>query len=283
MLNILKKIPIIEITIILLLNIISCFIGGIEFVTALLIVDAEFSENDLANFINGAYFDVSWLGFIICVYVFLFKCSLNKAFLKTIYSYKYNKVARRVIFVILLFLSPMFWLSLLTFSVFCIIAGCCYSCIFPVILFSLYYKIAEFLYRKNNKIYICLKVITSYVLFLLLILFVYQCNVVFELALSYNEVNGIVCHLLILLVMLPFIVTDRNKAVIEYWEQRILYVFLFSTIIIGSVFYLSTSYYVRFHSIFLLIFLVSVLLFEKPILKLKAKNLALRKEIEDRY
>ncbi len=270
MLNTLKKIPILESIIILIVNVIAFFIGVLEFIPTFLLAEDNISEDAFVKLINGALFDVSCLGVIVCIYILLFNYSLNKTFLKAVCNFKNNKKSRICWYIILLLFSPLFLLSLLTFSPFCIHIGCCFSCVFPVVLFDLYSRFTGVVLRRSNKIFMILNVVIFILLIFLMFLFIYQ----------YNNIWGhnIIVNALIFLLASLLIISKQTNIIIEYIMQSP--IFLFFLLCYVYMIYCMDGYYLRFYAVCFLSFLVFIFLFGQKILKIKSKNCQLREEIE---
>ena len=94
---------------------------------------------------------------------------------------------------------------------------------------------------------------------------------------------NMVFNFIIILMTFPLLIVPKAVPIVAKLKQKILYVLLVWIILLCLLIYGCKNDWVMFYVIYISVLLgVTLILFE-PILKLKAKNLELRREVEEMY
>ncbi len=288
MLNNLKKIPVMEVASIGLLFFIMLFynvifaimLGGILFDNSspYIITNRSFVESfDVAICLPIAIQII----ISICIYLVLYKVSLNKFFLHIIYGLKFYTVVRWLLYSLLIFFSPVFLVSVFSFIFPVILLGICYSLAFPLMLLYAYWGLENRLSHRMKKIYKRINVLLSIVIPFIIAGFVYD----FNSQSSYGDTRVLefTLYTVTILTSTLLLLTEESKRLLDKIKKYKWHAIpLWASIIYAAVWGIKNdwcTFYVLFTSIVLLL----MLLFESPILKLKVKNLELRREVEEMY
>ncbi len=296
MINILKKIPIIEILIILIINTI---ILAWEFMTLIFIgLSLEFSSSILLNNNYIPPVDVKFytqvisetiliLGLCIVTYLNVSTLSQNRFFIKTIYFFKNNHKALIILYTILLALSLSFWVSLscpfelFIESLYCLTWGFLSSFACPLILLYSYWSLQEKITRKIPKSSIILNIIPIVIFFTLFLLFI---GYILLTYLDYDKFNfNLYVNIPVILLTIPLLITDETKPIICWIKQKIFYAALTWLVLCYLIVVFVYNEWVMFYAVYLTVLFSLTLILSKPILRLKAKNTELRREAELLY
>ena len=281
MLNILKKVPIIEIVLLILLNAIVLWSGMLE----LLLFAFGVDSCDKQEFVwtSVSIFVCAWISLFICLYsmyINIFNLSLNHGFLGKIYYLKNNKIARYKFYILLLILLPFLFLGCGSLSG--IIVMLLFNIPFVMQIISLF---AYWQYESSVKKH-CYKGINflNFVLIFIVLFFSFiLCGLMFEIFdLKYLLFN-IVFNLIIILMTFPLLIVPKAVTIVAKLKQKMSYVLSIWVVLFCVSIYACKSDWVMFYMIYISVLLgVTLVLFE-PILKLKAKNSKLRREIEKEF
>ncbi len=274
-----RKVPLIEISIILLLNIVMIIVGAGYIFTLLGLVE-DGIQPDVADTIKTyAAYSFFITGFFIGVYLDIFTLSINRSFLKTIYYFKSHKIMLIMLLMILLFLSPSFLLGFLPRSPYGFIPGCYLSNAFPLIILSLYSSLYENItiyIRTGSKIVNITGRIVIFVLILLSLGFIFW---------KYPEQETVFrdlwwLHSIIILLTIPVLLTEEVKILIDWLKRKILYVIPLSVLLASVLIYRIQEDLVTYYTIYLFALFYLILILSKPVLALKTKNRKIMEEIE---
>lgn len=281
MFNRINRVPIVEIVTILLLNIIIFIIGTFQLFLLFLEFDGYVSQeryNELVFLLRCNIFVISCY---VCVYLNLFHLSVNRFFINLIYYFMHRRIILKVVCAALLVLSPAFWLGFGTGDYLGIISGIVLTFGFPLIVLFMNKAFLDWV-RKYSVI------ISDWLYFimitlLLLLLLIYPGNLYYYL-LYFDQTKfstvEIVILAFVLLITVPLLVTSFTRAIIEKVKKYVLYLLPFWGIFLYFVIHVQNNYLIKLYSVYISVLLLFVLLFSTPILKLKAKNLELRRVIE---
>ena len=279
MFNKLRKIPVIEILIILFLNIAIIIVGGIYIFSLLGIVengiDPDVTETLKLNMICSFFI----VGFYIGVYLDVFTLSVNRAFLKTIYYFKNHKVVLVVLLLILLLLSPSFLLGCFHFSFYVFIPGCYLSNGFPLIVLSLYSVLLKKISKRTRLGEKIIDITGRICIFLLTLL---SLGVIFWV---YSDLKIVFIDLwwlslIIILLTVAVLITEETKVLIDWIKQKILYVIPVSVLLCYGLINGIKNEWVTYYTIYLFTLFYLIIILSNPLLALKTKNRAIMKEIE---
>ncbi len=282
MLSNLKKIPVMEMASIVLLYFIMLFYNVIFAIMLGSILFDDSSPDIIIGFDIIVCLPIVIQTIIsICIYLILYKMSLNKFFLHIIYGLKFCTIVRWLLYFLLIFFSPVFLVSVFSFIFPVILLGICYSLAFPLMLLYAYWGLENRLSHRMKKIYKRTNVLLSMILPFIIAGFVYC----FDNQPSYGgtQVLELTLYTVTILTSTLLLLTEENKRLLDKIKKYKWHaVLLWASIIYAVIWGLKNdwcTYYVLFTSFVLLL----MILFESPILKLKAKNLELRREIEQKY
>ena len=279
MLNILKKVPIIEIVIILLLNIIIFCMGTAKLLGILLITEGGVSYNEMLLLHRRVICDFFVVGCYIIVYLNIFNLSANRLFIKKVYNLKNCKKKLNLLFIILLFLSPSFWFGLLSRSILAASPGCYLSLAFPLWLLYKYIVLKE---KFSKRISQWVNIIAKIVVILLTLGFVGDIFVVFpDVKIAFTDLG--ILNIGIIFLTAPMLVSKELCFVIDWIKYRILYVLIAAVLLCYLVVFYIKNDWITFYFIYLFVLFCMTIIFSTPILKLKAKNMELRREIENEF
>ena len=280
MLNILKKIPVFEIILLLFLNGILFFFSIVtSFVFSAFAYDEPqpLWQNLIdilcvsgVQIIAGMYF-----------YTVIYKISANRFIIKLIYTLKYHTKLRYLLYVLLILISPAFYMTIITLRLSIIMPGICATLAFPLMLLYAYWGLENRLSHRMKKIYKRINVLLSMILPFIIAGFVYC----FDNQPSYGgtQVLELTLYTVTILAGALSLLTEKSKILLDKIKKYKWYaITLWASIIYAVIWGLKNdwcTYYVLFTSFVLLL----MILFESPILKLKAKNLELRREVEEMY
>ncbi len=281
MFNRINRVPIVEIVTILLLNIIIFIIGTFQLFLLFLEFDGYVSQeryNELVFLLRCNIFVISCY---VCVYLNLFHLSVNRFFINLIYYFMHRRIILKVVCAALLVLSPAFWLGFGTGDYLGIISGIVLTFGFPLIVLFMNKAFLDWV-RKYSVI------ISDWLYFimitlLLLLLLIYP-GILYYYLLYFDQTKfstvEIVILAFVLLITVPLLVTSFTRAIIEKVKKYVLYLLPFWGIFLYFVIHVQNNYLIKLYSVYISVLLLFVLLFSTPILKLKAKNLELRRVIE---
>ena len=281
MLNILKKVPIIEILLLILLNAIVLWSGMLELLLfAFGVASCDKQESVWASV---SIFVFAWLSLFICLYsmyINMFNLSLNHVFLSKIYYLKNNKMTRYKFYILLLILLPFLFLGCGGLSG--IIVMLLFNIPFVIQIMSLF---AYWQHESSGKKY-CYKGINflNFMLIFIVLFFSFiLCGLMFEMLDRKYLLFNIVFNFIIILMTFPLLIVPKSVTMVAKLKQKILYVLLVWIILLCLLIYGCKNDWVMFYVIYISVLLgVTLILFE-PILKLKAKNLELRREIKKAF
>lgn len=279
MFNKLMKIPVIEISIIFLLNIAMIIVGlAGQFLTfmSLEIGIQPDKKYLLIRDITCSFFIV---GCYIGIYLGLFTLSVNRAFLKTIYYFKNHKVVLVVLLLILLLLSPSFLLGCFHFSFYVFIPGCYLSNGFPLIVLSLYSVLLKKISKRTRLGEKIIDITGRICIFLLTLL---SLGVIFWV---YSDLKIVFIDLwwlslIIILLTVAVLITEETKVLIDWIKQKILYVIPVSVLLCYGLINGIKNEWVTYYTIYLFTLFYLIIILSNPLLALKTKNRAIMKEIE---
>ena len=280
MLNILKKVPIIEIIIILLLNIRMFLIGGVALVALALRFEDPVSQEEFYRLVKITISDFYDVGVCIAIYKNLFNLSLNSFFLKSVYYLKYHSKVLKIICVCLILLSPSFFFGTLAFSSLCFIDGLVLSLGFPLIVLFLIWHLGDMVKKIHltlGKILIfCL---VSILLSLLLALpgDMYSTFYCIKTSADFYKVK---LYLILIVITFPLMINEYTKTIIEQVRENILIFLLCWGGIVYILIHLIPNDLLTFYLIYFSLLMLCMLIFAPLVLKLKLKNKILRKNIE---
>ena len=278
MINILKKIPIFEIIYILGLNFLFICMNIFLFFFVTLPDGTELSKKisilDLSSI--AAYVIIA-----IYFYLILSQISVNKLFCKFIHYIKFNANLRWIIYVLLCVISPTFSLCLSSSNCRLIILGSGTSLAFPLMLIYGYWGLEKYISGIWKRAYKLINILLTIAISFFTAGFVYFLNN----QLSYGDTGALEVLLYIITVVtgVLLLLTNESKILLDKIKKYKWHcLFLWMSVIYASMWGIRNewlNYYVIYISMVLLIMLV----FEKPILRLKAKNTELRREAEVLY
>ncbi len=277
MINILKKIPIFEIIYILGLNFLL-FVWG--FLIFILITSFYHGDNKsvpipISEYVNAA------VCIIIPIYFYwmLFRISINKIFYKVVYFFKFNTIFRWIMYLVFCIISPGLLAGLSLLECDTILYGFETSFAAPLMLLYGYWGLEDKLSLKARKVYGYINKIILVILSFLIIGLIYHFVIGDNL---YDPLN-IFMYTLIILTGIFICLSIKIEVITEKIKKYKWHcLFLWMSVIYASMWGIRNewlNYYVIYISVVLLIMLV----FEKPILRLKAKNTELRREAEVLY
>ncbi len=282
MLNILKKIPIIETIIILLLNFqIFCFemLVLISLGISVECPQEPRSIGDYKTLLSVLMYFSRVVGFYILVYKDLFDISRNKFFIKLVYYLKYHVVALSVLCVFLLLFSISF-LALGSDSIIGFIYGVFFSHAFPIIVIYLCWNILDKVKKHNVKIGKNLYNFIIWILFLVLT----AGGVDWLIPRNYYHPWDsflILPTLIIILVTVITVTTEQTCKVIKRLNKKILIPLM---LIWGIVVYESIRIFPKsaltYCLLYLFVLVLCFLILAPLVIKLKRKNKAFRAEVE---
>ena len=275
----LKKAPLIEISIILLLNIVMIIVGLVCQFLTFMSLEIGIQPDEKYLLIRDAicYFIIT--GCYIGVYLDLFTLSINRTFLKIIYYFKTHKIILTMLLLILLLLSPSFLLACLHFSFYVFIPGCYLSNAFPLIVLSLYSILQERISQLTSRGGKILDVTGRMIISLLILLFLGGVfRLVPEMAIENIDLKWI--NIGILLLTVPVLITEETKGLINWAKQKILYVIPASALLYYIVICLIKSEWLAYYTNYLLLLFYWSIILSDPVLALKTKNRAIMEEIE---
>ena len=288
MLRNLNKIPILEIIFLcLLLGI--CFFYNIIF--AFILGNVLFDENAL----TCRDFYASFKGFdlaicapaiiqvIICLYVYLvlYKISLNKFLLRLVYKLKFYSLIRWIFYILLIFISPVFLIIILSFSYPLILLGVCCSLAFPLMLIYGYWGLEKYISGVWKRAYRIINILLTAAISFFTAGFVYFLNN----QLSYGGTGALNVTLYIITVVtgVLLLLTNESKILLDKIKKYKWHCLSLWASVIYAVFWGLRNEWVNYYVIYISAVLLIMLVFEKPILRLKAKNTELRREAEVLY
>ena len=284
MFNMIKKVPIVEIVTILLLNIIIFIIGTFQLFLLFLEFDGYVSQeryNELVFLLRCNIFVISCY---VCVYLNLFHLSVNRFFINSVYYFMHRRIILKVVCAALLVLSPAFWLSFGTGDYLGIISGIVLTFGFPLIVLFMNKAFLDWVRKYSVLISGWLYFIM--ITLLLLLLLIYPGNLYYYL-LYFDQTKfstvEIVILAFVMLITVPLLVTSGTRIIIEKVKKYILYLLPFWGVLLYFALYVQNNNLIKLYSVYISVLLLFVLLFSTPILKLKAKNLELRREVEEMY
>ena len=269
----LKKAPLIEISIILLLNIVMIIVGLVCQFLTFMSLEIGIQPDEKYLLIRDAicYFIIT--GCYIGVYLDLFTLSINRTFLKIIYYFKTHKIILTMLLLILLLLSPSFLLACLHFSFYVFIPGCYLSNAFPLIVLSLYSVLQSHVERKVIDIAGRICIFLLILLFLGFIFWIYP-----KLKIVFIDLWWL--SLIVILLTIPVLITEETKILMDWAKQKILYVISASALLFYIVIYGIKNNWLTYFTIYLFTLFYLMLILSDPVLALKTKNRAIMKEIE---
>ena len=283
MLNILKKIPITEIAAILILNIIMFIIDLLRLAIMInfciegdaLIIKPDFiMESIIFNFfIVGCY---------IAVYYDIFTLSGNRQFLRIVCYCREHKNIQLILYTILFLLSPSFICCMIYFSWHNFIFGCYVSMAFPLLALNLYSLLQEKISKYTQKGAVVLNIIGRLIILLLTLLFLGEVFMIFS-GLQIIFIDWRLLDLTVLLSTIPVLIREETKTITDWIKRKMLYVFSVILILNSVLIFCIKNEWVTYYTLYLTLLFYLIILLSTPILKLKAKNLALRKEIEEEF
>ncbi len=285
MLNILKKIPIIETIIILLLNFLLLVFGAVMLFSLGLSLDvlvelSSLSKENYKMLLSDLMDGVVFLGFYISVYKNLFDISRNRLFIKLVYYLKYHKVAYRLLCTFLLLFSISF-LSLIFNLIIGLMYGVLYSHAFPIIVIYLYWNMLDKVRKHNVKIGKILYNFIIWILFLVLTASGIGWLITRDFYYYYWDSFLILPTLIIILVTVITVTTEQTCKVIKRLNKKILIPLM---LIWGIVVYESIRIFPKsaltYCLLYLFVLVLCFLIFAPLIIKLKRKNKAFRAEVE---
>ncbi len=284
MLNILKKVPIIEIIAILLLNIIIFIVGTFQLFFLFLEFDGYISLERYNELVFLLRYNIFVVSCYVCVYLNLFNLSANHFFINLVYYFMHRRTILKVVCAALIVLSPAFWLGFGTGDYLGIINGIVLTFGFPLIV--LFMDRAFLDWVKKYSVIISAWLYFIMIVLLLLLLLIYPGSLYYHILYfdrtKFSTVE-IVILAFVMLITVPLLVTFCAQIIIEKLKKYILYLLPFWGAFLYFAIYVQNNNLIKLYSVYISVLFLFVLLFSTPILKLKTKNLELRREIEKEF
>ena len=279
--------------IILCLNLFNCFTGFVLIFS--LYFWESLAETVLDIKLLPVYIFTAALNFSIIlalVYFSIFSITQRTGMLRYIYDLRCNSAKRRKLYALALFLSPCFLFNILvilsgTFktpmdNLITLLNGAYFSMAFPLILVFAVWKFMAYLSERCEKI---LKGIFKLTVFVLLPL--YSCLVhyfVLELIKDlyyYSIIFEVLICLVVMLSGIPLLIDEKTSKLIDCIMSKILWIIPAWFLGVYWVCFNVQEDWIVFITLYLSVMLGLIFLLSSPIMKLKAKNIELRREVEE--
>ncbi len=280
MLNIFKNLPIFEIVLFVFLNGILFFFS---IVTSFVFSAFSYDEPQSLwqNLIDILF--MSWILIIAGMYFYtiIYITSTNRFIIKLVYMLKYHTWGRYLLYLLLILISPAFCMTVITLRPSIIIPGICATLAFPLMLLYAYWGLENRLSHRMKKIYKRINVLLSIVIPFIIAGFVYD----FNSQSSYGDTRVLefTLYTVTILTGTLLLLTEESKILLDKIKKYKWHVMPLWASIIYAVIWGVKNNWCTFYVLFTSIVLLLMILFESPILKLKAKNLELRREVEEMY
>ncbi len=280
LLKMLRKLPYTEIIVILPVLYIIFQMEVISFALCILCFE-DCAIVHVGNFLSslGDFFlllleQLSLIGYVIVVLLSMVTVSINKLFIKIFNNYSHSVKIRLFVYLILLCLSPAFLFGVYILHPLYIVLGFYYSLCIPVMLSDLYLHLHQKVSCKQRINY-------SIILLLFILSMSFVCYLSVLCDFKINEFWRILPHYIISIIScgVLFVTTDIWN-IIKNIKRKLLYLIPVLTLILIYLIKTAGNPYVIFCVTYILSLLAFICIFSTPILKLKAKNLKLRREIE---
>ncbi len=283
----LKKLPVIEMVSIGLLFFIMLFYNVVFVIMLGNILFEDSSQNIINNFFIEGFDIIICLPIAIqtiisiCIYLILYKVSLNKFFIHIIYGLKFYTIVRRLLYFLLMFISPVFLVSISSFILPVILLGICYSLAFPLILLYAYWGLENRLPHRMKKIYKGINTLLSIVLPFFVAGFVYYFNN--QSSSADTRVLELALYIVVVLIGTLLLLTEKSKILLEKIKKYKWHSFLLWVSVIYATLWGLRNEWVTYYVLYISAVLLLMLIFEKPLLSWRAKNEELHRETEEYY
>ncbi len=267
----LKKLPVLEFIYIISLN---CILAVYVFFIFIIMPYCYDDNYQLKEMIISGYLQYVCIYIIVPVYFYLvlFGLSVNKLFSKIVYFFKFNTKFRRVMYLLLCIILPLYITDVLLLQLILIILGAAFSLAMPLMLLYSYWELKDKLPLRARKIYGYINKALSSILSLVMVGLIYS----FTRELPAVYILTILIAIFLCLSIKIEVVTEKIK---KYkWHSIPLWISVIYATLWGI-----RNEWVMYYILFISGVLLLMLIFEKPLLKWRSKNEALHIETEEYY
>ena len=281
--------------IILCLNLFHCFAGFVLIFS--LYFWGSLAETALDIKLLPVYTFTAALNFsiiLVLVYFSIFNVTQRTGMLRYIYNLRCNNAKRRKLYAWALFLSPCFLFNILvilsgTFktpmdNLITLLNGICFSMAFPLIVVFAMWKLRIYFPERCVKV---LKGIFKLIVFVLLPLYSYLVHYLMVQLIKdlyyYSIIFEVVICLVVMLSGIPLLIDDKTSKLIDCIMSKILWII---PVWFWEVYWVCFNVqrdWIVFITLYLSVMLGLICILSPSIMKLKTRNLEMRREVEKMY